>query len=126
MVTIGTGVGTAVLNDGVLVPNAELGHLYVGDHLADDWVSDAARVRDELSWKRWTHRLDRYLTHLHEIMWPELIVIGGGIVKHADKFLDRVDPGCEVRIATLGNLAGIVGAALAAHEHVPAVTTDRS
>ena len=57
---------------------------------------------------------------MHAIVWPELIVVGGGIVKHADKFLDRVDPGCEVRIAELGNLAGIVGAALAAGEHVPA------
>ena len=53
-------------------------------------------------------------------------MIGGGIVKHADRFLDRVDPGCEVSIAELGNLAGIVGAAVAASEHMPAVTTDRS
>jgi polyphosphate glucokinase len=126
VVTIGTGVGTAVLNDGVLVPNAELGHVFVGDHVADDWVSDAARVAEDLSWKRWTHRLDRYLTHLHELLWPELIVIGGGMVKHADKFLDRVDPGCPVQIAQLGNLAGIVGAALAADEHLPIGTTDRS
>ncbi|MDQ1436077.1 MAG: polyphosphate glucokinase [Actinomycetota bacterium] len=129
MVTIGTGVGTAVLNDGVLVANSELGHMFVDDHLADDWVSDATRVGEDLSWKRWTQRLDRYLTHLHEIMWPELIVIGGGMVKHADKFLDRVDPGCPVHVAQLGNLAGIVGAALAADEHVPAVpvvTIDRS
>ena len=95
-------------------------------HLVDTWVSDAARVADELSWKQWTRRLDRYLSHLQDILWPELIVIGGGIVKHADKFLDRVDPGCEVRIAELGNLAGIVGAALAASEHIPVVTTDRS
>lgn len=126
VVTIGTGVGTAVLNDGALVPNAELGHVFVGDHVADDWVSDAARVSEDLSWKRWTHRLDRYLTHLHEILWPALIVIGGGMAKHADKFLDRVDPGCPVQIAQLGNLAGIVGAALAADEHLPIGTTDRS
>ncbi len=126
MVTIGTGVGTAVLDDGKLIPNSELGHLFVNRHLADSWVSDATRTTEDLSWKRWTRRLDRYLTHLHEIIWPELIVIGGGMVKHADKFLDRVDPGCEVRIAELGNLAGIVGAALAASEHVPAATTYRS
>jgi len=126
VVTIGTGVGTAVLNDGVLVPNSELGHVFVNRHLADGWVSDAARTADDLSWKRWTRRLDRYLTHLHEILWPDLIVIGGGIVKHADKFLDRIDPGCAVRVAELGNLAGIVGAALAAQAHVPAVTPDRS
>ncbi|MCU1467473.1 MAG: hypothetical protein JWM72_3401 [Actinomycetia bacterium] len=121
MVTIGTGVGTAVLNDGALVPNSELGHMFVDGHLADDWVSDATRVGEDLSWKRWAERLDRYLKHLHEIMWPELIVIGGGMAKHADKFLDRLDPGCPVQIARLGNLAGIVGAALAADEHVAAV-----
>jgi polyphosphate glucokinase len=127
MVTIGTGVGTAVLNDGVLLPNAELGHIFVNRHLADAWVSDATRVSEELTWKRWTRRLDRYLVQLHEILWPELIVIGGGIVKHADRFIDRVDPGCEVRIAELGNLAGIVGAAIAAGEHATATgDTNRS
>ena len=119
MVTIGTGVGTAVINDGVLVPNAELGHIFVNRHFADGWVSDAVRTAENLTWKRWTRRLDRYLAQLHEIIWPELIVIGGGIVKHADRFLDRIDPGCEVRIAELGNLAGIVGAAIAAGEHIP-------
>src|SRR5437764_89077 len=81
--TTGTGVGTALLNDGVLVPNAELGHIVVNRHVADEWVSDATRVARNLSWKRWTRRLDRYLTHLHDVMWPDLIVIGGGIVKHA-------------------------------------------
>jgi polyphosphate glucokinase len=122
MVTIGTGVGTALINDGVLIANSELGHIFVEDHLVDTWVSDATRDAETLSWKKWTQRLDSYLVQLHEIIWPELIVIGGGIVKHADKFLDRVDPGCEVRIAELGNLAGIIGAALAAAVHVPAVT----
>jgi polyphosphate glucokinase len=126
MVTIGTGVGTALLNDGVLVPNAEFGHIFVNRHLADAWVSDAARTAQTLSWKRWTRRFDRYLAQLHTILSPELIVIGGGIVKHADKFLDRIDPDCEVRIAELGNLAGIVGAAVAAEAHLPVVTSDRS
>jgi polyphosphate glucokinase len=65
MVTIGTGVGTAVLNDGVLVPNAELGHIYVGRHFADEWLSDATRIALNLSWKRWSLRLDRYLAQLH-------------------------------------------------------------
>jgi polyphosphate glucokinase len=118
MVTIGTGVGTALINSGALVPNAELGHITVNRHVADTWVSDAARVDRNLTWKRWTRRFDRYLKHLHELLWPDLIVIGGGIVKHADRFIDRVDPGCEVHIAQLGNLAGIVGAAIAAHEHM--------
>jgi polyphosphate glucokinase len=121
MVTIGTGIGTALINDGALIPNSELGHIFVDTHYVDTWLSDATRVAESIPWKRWTRRLDKYLEQLHEIVWPELIVIGGGIVKHADKFLDRVDPGCEVRIAELGNLAGIVGAALAADEHVPAL-----
>jgi polyphosphate glucokinase len=126
MVTIGTGIGTALLNDGELVPNSELGHIFVNNHYVDTWLSDATRTAEEIPWKRWTRRLDKYLARLHEMIWPELIVVGGGIVKHSDKFLDRVDPGCEVRIAELGNLAGIVGAAWAAGEHVPALTGDRS
>jgi polyphosphate glucokinase len=125
MVTIGTGVGTAVLNDGALVPNTELGHIFVSRHFADEWVSDATRTALNLSWKRWSARLDRYLVQLHKILWPELIVIGGGIVKHADRFLERIDPACEVRVAELGNLAGIVGAAVVAGTHMPVVTTDR-
>jgi len=114
LVTIGTGVGSALLYDGVLVPNSELGHLHVHGKVADTWASDAKRTEKRLSWRHWAERLDIYLTHLHSVLWPELIVIGGGVVKHSDEFLDMLDPGCEVRIAELGNLAGIVGAALAA------------
>src|SRR4051794_7570979 len=125
LVTIGTGVGTAIVNDGSLVPNSELGHLSVDGHVADDWVSDATRVGKNLTWKRWTRRLDGYLTHLHDVLWPDLIVIGGGIVKHADKFIGGVNPGCDVRIAELGNLAGIVGAAAVAATRAPIAITDR-
>jgi polyphosphate glucokinase len=114
VVTVGTGIGTALLNDGVLILNSELGHLEVGGKLADVWVSDATRTSKQISWDKWAERLDAYLTHLHRVLWPELIVIGGGVVKHADKFIDRISPGCEVQIAELGNLAGIVGAALMA------------
>jgi len=114
IVTVGTGVGTALLNDGALVANSELGHVEVAGKVADVWVSDATRAAKQLSWAKWAERLDAYLTHLHRVLWPELIVIGGGVVKHADKYLDLISPGCEVRIAELGNLAGIVGAALIA------------
>src|SRR5262249_25732146 len=118
MVTVGTGLGSALLYDGTLIPNSELGHVEVEGHVADGWASDAILERRQLGWKEWAGRLDMALTHLHSVLWPELIVLGGGIVKHADKFVDRLDPGCEVRVAELGNLAGMVGAALAAHEHV--------
>jgi polyphosphate glucokinase len=114
VVTVGTGIGTALLNDGQLVPNSELGHLEVRGKVADAWTSDAKRTEKQLSWKDWAARLDAYLTHLHSVLWPELIVIGGGVVKHSDQFLDAINPGCEVRVAELGNLAGIVGAALCA------------
>ncbi len=114
VVTVGTGIGTALLYDGVLIPNSELGHLEVRGKVADIWASDARRMQKHLSWKQWADRLDGYLSHLHSVLWPELIVIGGGVAKHADQFVDLLDPGCEVRVAELGNLAGIVGAALAA------------
>jgi polyphosphate glucokinase len=114
VVTVGTGVGTALVHDGVLVPNSELGHVSVRGRVADDWVSDATRATKNLTWKRWTRRLDEYLTYLHDLLTPDLFVIGGGIVKHRERFVDRLDPGCEVRIAELGNLAGIVGAGVLA------------
>jgi polyphosphate glucokinase len=126
VVTIGTGVGSALLVNGALVPNSELGHLYVEEHLADTWVSDAARTKEDLTWKHWASRFERYLQRLQDVIWPELVVVGGGIVKFADKFLDRIDVDCEVRIAALGNLAGIVGAAVVASDVAHAVTTDGS
>ena len=114
MTTLGTGIGTALIYDGVLIPNSELGHLEIRGKVADAWASDAKRTEKHLSWSQWAERLDAYLGHLHAVLWPELIVIGGGIVKHSDQFLDAINPGCEVRVAELGNLAGIVGAALCA------------
>jgi polyphosphate glucokinase len=120
-VTVGTGLGTALVFDGTLVPNAELGHLELDGKIADAWASDAAREKKHLGWNQWADRLDAYLTTLHDLLWPELLVIGGGVAKNADKFVDRLDPGCEVRVAELGNLAGIVGAALHAHEQARAL-----
>jgi len=114
MVTVGTGIGTALMNDGVLVANAELGHLEVNGKIADSWASDAKREEKHLSWEQWAERFNTYLTQLHAVLWPELIVIGGGVAKKADVFIDKLNPGCEVEVAELGNLAGIVGAALAA------------
>jgi polyphosphate glucokinase len=114
MVTVGTGIGTALLNDGVLIANSELGHLEVNGKVADVWASDARRETKHLSWEQWAERLNTYLAKLHAVLWPELIVIGGGVAKKADLFIDKLNPGCEVEVAELGNLAGIVGAALAA------------
>jgi polyphosphate glucokinase len=114
MVTLGTGVGTALLVDGKLVPNTELGHIEVNGKVADQWSNAASRDTQNLGWKKWAERVDTYLKRLHALIWCDLIVLGGGVVKHSDKFLERLDPGCEVRAAQLGNNAGIVGAALVA------------
>jgi polyphosphate glucokinase len=114
MVTLGTGVGTALFTGGRLVPNSELGHIEVRGKSADLWVSDRTREKEKLDWKQWSKRLNTYLKAMHALLWPEVIVLGGGVVKRSDEFLHRLDPGCEVRIAQLGNNAGIVGAALVA------------
>jgi polyphosphate glucokinase len=114
MVTLGTGVGTALFTNGLLVPNTELGHLEVEGKVADTWASAATKDQQSLGWKEFARRVDKFLKRLHALIWPDVIVVGGGVIKHADKFLDRLEPGCEVRAAQLGNNAGIVGAALVA------------
>jgi polyphosphate glucokinase len=113
MVTLGTGIGFALFNDGVLLPNTELGHLEMNGKDAEDQAS--ARVRDEKdeSWKKWAAKVDDYLDHVDQLLWPDLIIIGGGVSKKADKFFPYLDTRAELVPATLENDAGIVGAALA-------------
>lgn len=118
--TFGTGIGSAVFVDGTLVPNIELGRIFLrGEDLVAEYQA-AARVRDEehLSWKAYAQRISRYLSHVDRVFSPDLMILGGGIVKKHEKWLPRVDVDCELMPAALGNLAGVVGAALlAADEH---------
>ena len=116
MVTLGTGIGTAVFVDGRLVPNTELGHLELDGHEAETRASEVAREREDLSWKKWGHRVGRYLQHLEMLLWPDLIVVGGGVSKKSEKFFEYLETRTEVMAATLLNEAGIVGAAAAAAE----------
>ncbi|MCW2621861.1 MAG: polyphosphate glucokinase [Frankiales bacterium] len=116
VLTLGTGIGSALLQDGVLVPNTELGHLELDGHLAEKRAGDAARKADGLDWEQWAGRLTAYLRHLDLLFHPDLIVLGGGVSKKADKFLRYVDVDVEVRKAGLLNDAGIIGAALLAAE----------
>lgn len=116
LATLGTGIGTALLVDGVLVPNSEYGHLEVDGHDAEERASDAARESDDLSWKHWAKRLTRYFQALETVVWPDLIVVGGGVSKKADKFLDDVETRAPLVVARLRNQAGIVGAAALAAE----------
>ena len=114
MITLGTGIGCAVFNDGVLLPNTEFGHLEIDGHDAESRA--AARVRDDegLSWSEFAQRVERYLRHLDALLWPDLVIIGGGVSKKAEKFLPLIDVRCPVKPARLLNDAGIVGAALLA------------
>jgi polyphosphate glucokinase len=112
--TIGTGIGSALFVDGVLVPNTELGHIEVEGNDAETRTSEKARIEQELSWKRWAKRVDKYLHAIERLFWPDLIIIGGGVSKDADEFLPRLTIHTPVVAAQLLNEAGIVGAALSA------------
>ena len=111
MTTLGTGIGSALLYNGVLVPNSELGHLEIDGHDAEDRAS--ANVRDEknLSWQEWAERLQRYYSHIEDLLWPDLIVVGGGVSRKADKFLPLLHLRAPIVAAQLANSAGIIGAA---------------
>jgi polyphosphate glucokinase len=116
VLTLGTGIGSAVLVDGRLVPNTELGHLELDGHDAESRASAAARKDHDLSWHKWSHRLDRYLNHVEDLFSPDLFVLGGGVSRKYDRFVPRLTVDTEVVPAELRNRAGIVGAALRAAE----------
>ncbi len=109
--TLGTGIGSALVVDGTLVPNTELGHLEIGGHDAEKKAADSARERDDLSWAHWAKRLQRYYSHVEDLLWPDLIVVGGGVSKKHEKFLPLLDLRTPIVPAQLRNDAGIIGAA---------------
>lgn len=112
--TFGTGIGSGLFVDGHLVPNTELGHLELDGHDAEKRAAASARKRDGLDWDEWADRVDRYLRHVVMLFSPELIILGGGASKKPEKWVDRLDPGCDVVVAEFANNAGIAGAALMA------------
>ena len=115
--TLGTGIGSALLVDGHLVPNTELGHLQIDGHDAESRAAESAKAREDLSWEQWAQRLQRYFETIEYIFSPDLIVVGGGVSKHHEKFLPLLKLRAPIIPATLRNAAGIVGAAsLAAGE----------
>ena len=112
--TLGTGIGSALVYDGVLVPNSELGHLEIDGKGAEKRAANSAREAEDLSWERWAKRLRKYYRTLEDLFSPDLFVVGGGVSKKADEFLPLLDLETEIVPATLLNRAGIVGAALCA------------
>ena len=118
VVTLGTGIGSALIVDGHLVPNTELGHLEIDGHDAESRAAESVRDRENLDWAQWAERLQRYFSVVENLFWPDLIVVGGGVSKHHSDFLPLLDLRTRIVPAKLRNAAGIVGAAaLAAQAH---------
>ncbi len=118
MITIGTGLGSALFIDGKLVPNTELGHIKVDCDEAESIASDVVRKEQDLSWKKWAKRLDKYLNTLEHLFSPNLMILGGGAIKKQDQFLPLLTVHTQIIPALLGNDAGIIGAALAARQQL--------
>jgi polyphosphate glucokinase len=113
LLTLGTGIGSALFVDGRLVPNTELGHLQVAGREAELRASGRAKVDQHLSWDAWAEQLNHVLKEMHALLWPDLIVLCGGITEEPEKFLDKLRCEARICIGTLRSEAGIVGAALA-------------
>lgn len=112
--TFGTGIGSGLFVDGVLVPNTELGHVELDGHDAEWRASAKARDREDLSWHDWAKRVERYLRHIASLFSPDLLILGGGVSRKPDKWVPYLEVGCAVAVAELANNAGIAGAALLA------------
>ena len=115
VITLGTGIGSAMIWDGQLVPNTELGHLELDGAVAEVTTATSAREREGLSWDAWAKRLTAYFRHVERLFSPDLFVVGGGVSKSWDKFGHLIEVDTEIIPAKLQNRAGIVGAALVAH-----------
>lgn len=112
MITLGTGIGSAIFYNGHLIPNTEFGHMQMDGEDAEFRASDAARQREDLSWKKYAKRLNAYLNEMEKLFWPDLFIIGGGVSKQHEKFIPLLKLQAEVEAAQFQNEAGIVGAAL--------------
>jgi polyphosphate glucokinase len=116
VVTLGTGIGTALIHQGSLVPNLELGHIELDGVDAETAAAGAVRERDGLGWAEWAGRVQRYLRAVEAYLWPDLIVIGGGVSRRAKKWLPLIELRTPIVAAGLQNQAGIAGAALLAQD----------
>ncbi len=117
LLTIGTGIGSALILDGKVVPNSEFGHLLLANGMiAEKYAADSARKRDKLKWDEWALRFDEYLSYIEQLTNPDLIILGGGAAKKFEKFSEYLNPKAPVKPAKLLNLAGIIGAAIYASQ----------
>jgi len=116
MITVGTGIGSGLFMDGMLYPNTEFGQFLLEGDIAEKYAADSVRKEEDLSWKKWGKRLNKYLNHLEMLVWPDLIIVGGGVSKKFEKFSKYLHINTEIQPAQLKNEAGIIGAAIAASE----------
>ena len=117
LLTLGTGIGSAVFLDGKLLPNSEFGHLMIRGKEAEKRASEKVREQKQLSWQQWAERLSEFLNELEKLFSPDLFIMGGGISKKAEKFFPYLKTQTEVIVvpAQMRNEAGIIGAAYLAH-----------
>jgi polyphosphate glucokinase len=110
-VALGTGIGTALFYKQQLYPNTELGHIQLDGFLAENYAANSVREDNKLSWKEWGKRLNKYLLEVDKLLWPELIILGGGVSKHFKEYEKYLDPSLKIVPAQLKNHAGVIGAA---------------
>jgi polyphosphate glucokinase len=114
MVTVGTGIGSVLFSQGKLVANTELGHIYLNTGMdAELFASDAVRQKENLTWEDWAKRFNIYLHEMQRLFWPELIIVGGGVSKKKELFIEQLTVSTKVVMAKAKNEAGMIGAALA-------------
>lgn len=117
MTTLGTGIGSAFIHDGVLLPNTELGHLELDGADVETWAANSVREREDLSFEEWAVRLQRFYSHVEFLFSPDLFVVGGGVSKHHEQFLPLLRLRTPIVPAGLRNNAGLMGAAALALRH---------
>ncbi|MGZ6313050.1 MAG: polyphosphate--glucose phosphotransferase [Candidatus Limnocylindrales bacterium] len=123
LLTIGTGIGSALIVDGMLVPNTELGHIQLHGRDAETLVSGAARVRRQRGWKRWARDFNAYLALVEAYFWPDLLILGGGVSKEMGRYQRYLQSRAPIVTAAMLNTSGIVGAAMATAAAHPGATT---
>ena len=126
MTTLGTGIGTALIVDGVLVPNTELGHLQIDGADAEEYAAESARERHNLTDDEWIAHLQRYYSEMENLLWPDLIIVGGGVSKEHETFLPKLKLRTPIIPAELFNSAGIIGAAAYAAARVKAQSHEQA
>jgi polyphosphate glucokinase len=119
VVTVGTGLGTVLFTDGVLVPNLEMGHIMLKGMDAEKFASDSARQREGISWEEWGKRFNKYLKRIEALLWPDLVIIGGGASKKFDLYSHLINVEAKVMPSQMLNHAGIIGAAAGAEARFP-------